>query len=116
MAHMRPKKPCPGCNGDDASKPNHCVTCAIKHCEQPREGGTGLCFECAKFPCVRLRRLDKRYREKYGMSMTDDLERIRDRGLEAFVEEEPQRWRCPGCGETLCVHLDQCIRCGRDRR
>jgi hypothetical protein len=116
MAHMRQRKPCAGCNGDDATKPGHCVVCAIKHCQEPKVGGTGLCFECARFPCRRLRDMDKRYRAKYGMSMVENLERIRDVGLVAFAEQERERWKCPLCGGVVCVHLAQCIHCGGDRR
>jgi hypothetical protein len=112
MAHMRQRKPCAGCNGDDATKPMHCVVCAIKHCEQPRSGETGLCFECERFPCRRIRDLDKRYRTKYGMSMIENLESIRDGDLAAFLAQEPRRWTCPECGSILCVHMVECPGCG----
>ena len=36
------------------------------------------CYECDGFPCARVKRLDKRYRTKYEMSMIENLEYIRD--------------------------------------
>jgi hypothetical protein len=111
-ANTREKRQCAGCNGEDAGKPNYCVTCPIKFCAEPRTGATGLCFECAKYPCARLRRLDKRYRGRYGMSMLENLERIREGGLEAFMDFERERWKCPECGETICVHKPECVNCG----
>lgn len=62
---------------------------------------------------TRLRQLDKRYRAKYGMSMTENLLRIQEIGVEAFVADEKPRWTCPECGSLLCVHLPHCGVCGR---
>jgi hypothetical protein len=113
IAHIRAKGRCDGCHGADSSKPNHCVVCAIKNCEGIAAGDSGFCYECATFPCRRLRDLDKRYRTKYSMSMLDNLRAIQESGLDAFVAAESQRWTCPGCGEMLSVHKEQCIHCGR---
>jgi len=74
------------------------------------------CFECARFPCARLRELDKRYRTKYGMSMIANLESMRTLGLDGFVEKEKTRWRCANCGHSLCVHKENCIYCGANWR
>ena len=111
--HLRAKNRCPGCNGDDAAKPRYCATCKIKTCSTIASGAVSFCVECDRFPCARLRQLDKRYRTKYGMSMTENLLRIQEIGVEAFVAEEKLRWACPQCGSLLCVHLPQCDVCGR---
>lgn len=110
---LRAKNTCHGCNGDDAAKPNHCRVCAIKFCEEHPAGGSGLCHECAKFPCKRLRALDKRYREKYRMSMIENLRSVGEVGLEPFAASERERWTCPECGGVECVHEPACVWCGR---
>ena len=110
--HLREKNRCPGCNGDDTDKPRYCLTCKIKTCDAIASGAISFCFDCARFPCTRLRQLDKRYRTKYGMSMTENLLRIQEIGLEAFVAAEKLRWACPECGSLLCVHLPDCGVCG----
>lgn len=113
IGHLRRRKPCPGCNDPyDTSKPGHCVSCAIKTCEHLANGPQALCFTCASYPCARLRRLDKRYRAKYRMSMIENLEELRRIGVEAFVELERGRWACPSCGALACVHLEACLACG----
>jgi hypothetical protein len=112
-AHLRAKNRCPGCNGDDAAKPGYCVSCKIATCETIASGTSRFCFDCADYPCARLRQLDKRYRAKYGMSMTDNLLQIREIGLEAFVAAEKLKWACPECGTLLCVHVPECASCGR---
>lgn len=68
-----------------------------------------------KFLCARLRQLDKRDRAKYGMSMMENLERIRDMGLDEFVAHERVRWVCAECGGILCVHRTDCISSGASR-
>jgi hypothetical protein len=115
IAHLRAKNRCPGCNGDEAGKAKHCGVCRIKYCVEIERREQKFCFECAKFPCLRLRQLDKRYRTKYSMSMIGNLESIRELGLEGFVTREKDRWRCPECGGVVCVHRENCIFCGRAR-
>lgn len=112
-AHLRAKNRCPGCNGDDVSKPGYCRSCKIKTCDTISSGTSRFCFDCADYPCARLRQLDKRYRAKYGMSMTQNLLQIREIGLEAFVAAEKLKWACPECGALLCVHVPECASCGR---
>jgi hypothetical protein len=115
MGHLREKKRCGGCNGDDARMPRYCMTCRIRNCDEIKASAGAFCFECSRFPCVRLRQLDKRYRAKYGMSMLVNLASIREFGLERFVAAERERWRCPECGGVVCVHKERCLYCGHVR-
>jgi hypothetical protein len=112
LAYLRDKRTCPGCRGDDTNKPTSCVRCIIKNCERVKASQSGFCYECQKLPCKRLKDLDKRYRTKYGMSMLENLEYIREHGLSAFVEKENERWRCRKCGGVVCVHRHFCFTCG----
>lgn len=114
MAYLREKKHCPGCNGDDSQKSSsHCVTCLIRNCQNLKDTKSGLCVDCAKFPCARIKHIDKRYRTKYGMSMIENLETIQSLGMNAFVKKERVRWTCSKCGGILCVHRGACIHCGK---
>ncbi len=114
MAWLREKNRCPGCRGDDAVKARSCVSCIIKNCDVLRESGAKYCStRCEKFPCKRLRDLDKRYRTKYHMSMLENLEDIEELGIRAFVRNEKERWACPECGGIICVHRGACSSCGR---
>ena len=110
-SYTRDKKPCPGCRGDDSLKSKSCVACRIKNCEKMVDAKVKYCFYCDSFPCVRLNHLDKRYKTKYGMSMIANLENIREFGIRQFIRNEKERWRCPECGEMLCVHKAQCLYC-----
>ena len=116
IAYTRDNKACLGCRGDNSVKPKTRVMCRIKNCEEIGQGKAGYCFSCGNFPCVRLNHLDKRYGAKYGMSMIDNLVRIRDVGISQFIRNEKEWWTCAKCGEIICVHKPQCLSCGHKWR
>ncbi len=86
-----------------------------KRCQRLGDGQVAFCHECPDFPCPTLRSLDKRYRTKYHMSMIENLEYIRDRGMAAFLDKEAEKWRCPGCGAVICCHNGLCFRCDLEK-
>jgi len=53
---------------------------------------------------------------KYGMSMIENLMRIKTDGLQSFIKQENSKWTCPGCGKTICVHEAACLVCKRPWR
>jgi hypothetical protein len=112
IGHLREKKPCAGCfKLDDANKPNVCRSCIIVNCDLLAGTESGFCFDCEKYPCTRLKNLDKRYRTNYGMSMIENLAYIKDHGLEEFLKNEQDKWKCKVCGAGLSVHRDFCLNC-----
>jgi len=116
LAYTRDRNPCPGCRADDSAKPKTRVICRIKTCQRISRNKAKYCFGCDTFPCDALAHLDKRYRTKYGMSMVDNLVRIREFGIRRFIRDEKEKWACPACAEILCVHQPQCLSCGRTWR
>jgi hypothetical protein len=114
IGYMREKKRCLGCNGPDDAKPKHCTVCRIKLCPEPRT--TPYCSSCKKFPCARMRQLDKRYQANYGTSLIGNLKTIAEKGIEAHVNSEITRWTCDGCGGVLCIHRASCLSCGKPNK
>jgi hypothetical protein len=110
MGYQREKDRCMGCRSN-GNKPQYCMKCIIANCEQVLNNKSKLCYECDKFPCPRLKRLDKRYRNKYHMSMLDNLNNIKDNGIEFFLDEQVKKWTCPNCHELLSVHRNFCLHC-----
>ena len=103
MAYLRDERKCPGCRGDDKKKPKSCVRCIIKNCVQLEKNNWKYCTsECEKYPCNRLKGLDKRYRTKYSMSMIDNLENIEKNGIRKFINDEKEKWIREN--EIFCVH------------
>ncbi|MFZ7131997.1 MAG: DUF3795 domain-containing protein [Eubacteriales bacterium] len=111
MRFQRDKKQCEGCNGDNTFKTSSCLNCIIKNCSIIQNSLSGMCYECHKFPCRRLKQLDRRYRDKYHMSMIDNLEIIKTFGMDVFLQKEIKRWRCSKCQSIVCVHRDVCLTC-----
>lgn len=110
-AYARKKDPCFGCRDDSIPKPVTRVRCLIKTCEK-LAGGTDYCIDCDEFPCVRLSRLDARYRKRYSLSVIDNLVSIREVGIRGFIEAENQKWTCLQCSGMLFMHQSQCPSCG----
>ena len=111
-ACQREKDHCDGCREGSISMSRSCLNCGIRNCPKLLEEGYAFCYECTEYPCRRLRQMDKRYRSKYHMSVLENLESIRDQGLEAFLKSQDQRFTCPNCGELVCVHKPACFACG----
>jgi hypothetical protein len=45
------------------------------------------------------------------MSEIENLEFIRDKGIDEFIKKELKRWKCPTCGGVICVHNKKCYSC-----
>ena len=94
-----------------------CITvdknCAFikKSCKKLTKKEISYCYECDGFPCERLKKLDKRYRKRFDMSMIENLEFIRDNGMEKFLKQQEKKYECPDCGELICVHDKKCYNC-----
>lgn len=112
IAHMRDKKKCPGCQSLCVEgKPFHCTKCRIKYCDEHSKAIFSFCFDCPKFPCLRMRNLDKRYSTKYRTSIISNLKVIQEQGIVEFIKAETNKWVCPYCGEKLSIHRDFCLKC-----
>jgi hypothetical protein len=86
-----------------------------KSCELLGEGKVQYCYECKEFPCRRVKQLDKRYRTNYRMSMIENLEFIKEHGMNEFLEKEEKKWKCPECGAVICCHNGICYACGLEK-
>ena len=87
--------------------------CYIKRgCKKLSKHQLQSCRECDTMPCEKLAHLDKRYRERYGMSMVENLKLQKARGIDEFLKNQAERYTCPDCGEMICVHDAKCLICG----
>ncbi|PNX46085.1 MAG: hypothetical protein BV457_08295 [Thermoplasmata archaeon M9B1D] len=83
-----------------------------KHCKNKMIYEVDYCFECSDFPCKQLQKLDSKYRERYNMSMIENLKYIRDNGMDDFLKQQEKKYRCPECGlGVICVHNGICYSC-----
>ncbi|MFA5021914.1 MAG: DUF3795 domain-containing protein [Patescibacteria group bacterium] len=113
LGYLREKNKCLGCRGINKNKLDSCRKCSIKNCQILKKNKMFFCSDkCEKFPCARLKNLDKRYRTKYKMSMLENLEFIKNNGIRMFVKKEKSKWACKKCDGTICVHRGFCLNCG----
>ena len=82
-----------------------------KKCKKLAKNQVQYCFECSDFPCINLKTLDKGYKEKYGISVVDNLKFIIANGMDEFLKSEQEKWKCPTCGGVICVHTKKCYTC-----
>lgn len=73
----------------------------IGHCIKLSKGEVTFCFECASFPCDRLRTIDKRYRSSYRMSMIENLNFIKENGMETFLKNRRKNLEVPELWPTI---------------
>ena len=115
MAYLRDKNNCVGCRGMDKDKSRYCRQCKKKNCPEIKDNNLTYCFECKQFPCKSLKQLDKRYRTKYNMSMIENLEFIRDKGIEEFLKKEEKKWKCKTCNALISCHHGYCYNCESEK-
>ena len=91
--------------------------CFIKrNCRKLSKHEIQFCYDCTVMSCKNLDRLDRRYRERYGMSMVENLKMLKANGMETFLASQQEKHSCPNCGDVICVHDGKCYSCGNKTR
>jgi len=106
MSGKKRKMKCIGCKPRDKS-------CAFlkKYCKKLTKKEVDYCYECPDFPCFYLEKLDTTYRQRYNMSMIENLEYIRDNGIKNFLKQQERKYKCSECGGVICIHNGICYSC-----
>ncbi|MFX0029561.1 MAG: DUF3795 domain-containing protein [Candidatus Hermodarchaeota archaeon] len=98
-----------------------CKGCRIRHkncafirrdCPSLRKKELDFCYECEKFPCQNLQKIDALYRERYSVNIVKNLKRIKENGVEKWLQEQKLHYTCPECGGEICIHDTECYDCG----
>ena len=105
----------------ERGKVTHCAGClprakncyVIRGCPKLRKHEIQSCSQCETLPCKNLAHLDQRYRERYGMSMVENLKMINAQGMDEFLKNQEETHRCPNCEDVVCVHDGKCYSCGQ---
>lgn len=99
IGHLREKNKCNGCRDLKSNRRK----CKIINCIILKENNWKFCSDkCKKFPCERLRQLDKRYKTKYDMSMINNLKLIKDKGIRKFLRQQKKKYIKDQ--KVLCIH------------
>ena len=70
-----------------------------------------FCFECNQYPCKEINRMDRRYRDNYGMGVKDNLKHIKENGVVEFAEAQYKNYQCTKCGGLISIHNKKCFKC-----
>jgi len=114
IAYLRDKKKCIGCRNYSADKAISVKRCIITKCVYLDKTDSKFCYDCEKFPCQRIKQLDKRYRTKYRTSFIENLTFIKEKGIDNFLNFESERRTCSNCGSVISVHRNNCLSCKMD--
>jgi hypothetical protein len=84
-------------------KVSHCRGCVPrakncyikKGCPKLSKHQLQSCSQCGTIPCKNLAHLDKRYRERYSMSIVENLKTMNANGMDEFLAEQTEKYRCP---------------------
>lgn len=99
---------CQGCLSDVRAV--QCRECVLRDCATSK--GLIFCSQCSEFPCQPL--ID--FSNDGFAHHTEVLDNIRDQkeiGIDAWIEKQQQRWRCPDCGDPTDWYAAHCHKCGR---
>lgn len=110
-AYFNVSNPCPGCRApEEEISRKSCRECLKKKCAY--EKGLFWCFQCDEFPCLSIKKLNKRYLEKYNVNLIQNgLDAKSD--MPAFLEAQKERFTCRECGGIIDQHHKRCSDCGK---
>ena len=103
---------CDGCLSDRVFAP--CVNCRHGFRQCAREKGVMWCFQCGDFPCQRLMDFRNVHIENgvsHHANVVEDLQYMKEHGVEQWVEEQEKARRCTQCGEMLYWFVRKCPGC-----
>lgn len=103
---------CDGCLSDNVFP--LCVDCRHGFRQCAADKMVTRCFQCHDFPCGRLRD----FRDVHIVNdishhahVIEDLEYMKEHGVERWVEEQEKAGRCPQCGTRLYWFVRECPNC-----
>ena len=105
----------------EKNRKSGCLGCRIRNkncafikrdCPPIRKGEYDFCYECESFPCDNLKKIDNTYITRYNVSPIKNLKRLNDIGIEAWIQEKKDLYKCPDCGGEISVHDAECFDCG----
>jgi len=98
---------CEGCSSEIVAL--HCRDCAIRYCAI--EKGCSHCAQCSVFPCKLINDFNNDGMLHHG-EVLNNIKRQREIGIDAWIEEQEERWHCTKCNCAVDWYSDQCPGCG----
>jgi len=99
------EQPCTGCSADYQSN------CEFVICNQRH--GTESCAFCPEFPCQMITKFKDDEWEHHQVVL-NNLNRIKEIGIEGWLAEQHEYWKCPSCGSRTQWYQKKCTLCGAE--
>ena len=100
---------CRGCRTDVLAC--FCADCEMLKCA--RERGVAYCSDCEDYPCEHNKAFQADEHPHHSVVLKN-LEAIRERGADAWLAEQAERWKCPSCGARFTWYEEKCDQCGAE--
>ncbi len=106
---------CRGCKTDSLYE--GCWKCGIRACAAGKK--IEACILCSEYPCQLVKerlKMVERIREvlPHCAVMFKNLDSLKEKGLEFWLEEQKNNWSCPDCGTSFTWYQEKCEKCGRE--
>jgi len=103
---------CEGCLSDRVAP--HCAGCPNGFRRCAKEKKVTWCFQCQDFPCQRLKDFTNSHIVNgilHHANVIDDLQNMKERGIEQWVKKQERTAHCPQCGERIYWFVCECPKC-----
>lgn len=100
---------CQGCKSKVNAKLS--ADCVMRLCA--RDHGLDFCGECDEYPCGTIQNFESDGYPHHTVIATN-LEAIYNRGVDAWLAEQKERWSCKACGTPFTWYEDRCSSCGAE--
>jgi predicted RNA-binding Zn-ribbon protein involved in translation (DUF1610 family) len=100
---------CFGCRSE--TNAIFCTDCVVRDCARDR--GVKSCSECGEYPCKMLKDFQADEHSHHSVVLKN-LETIKEKGLDVWLEEQRARWTCPACGARFTWYDEKCPECGAE--
>jgi hypothetical protein len=110
------ERSCLGCRSENREqKRSSKWGCRIRQCCFGK--GLDFCNQCEDYPCKPwLRKLPDSHpgdaRFAYRHEVGDNLQRLKEMGVDGWLEEQKRKWQCPRCGGVVRFYHYRCSDCG----
>jgi len=101
---------CYGCKSDKVFI--NCRACLVKDCAI--EKNIEHCIDCSDYPCKLITDLKDGVKiMPHLVEKEDNLKRIKQVGLQSWLKEQDEKWKCPDCKAYHSWYAIKCNSCGR---
>lgn len=94
---------CEGCGSEGLENCEFILCC--------KEHNVENCAFCSEFPCTMILKFrDDEW--KHHVDVIDNLQAIREKGVDSWLEDQKKKWQCSCCGTRTHWYQTKCLNCG----